>query len=238
MCIFEGDVSMEIVENGIRYLNSGTMRVLGFANGYQTKELEIPDMVDGEPVVEIAPNAFKDTDIESVILPSTLAIIGMSAFESCQYLKTVSIDNLDDFSRKLHIKAKAFRNCLSLESIDAWCAMTNIDSSAFAGCCLLQFVGLSLKIVYAKAFQHCPKLQCLNFHEEAVLFNGCLENCDVKELCMVKTATIQPQTLGYIFDKNIKMYCVKNSNLLELIYDGFNIELYDEDEEELLSAYM
>ena len=54
-------------------------------------EVVVPTEINGLPVREIADGAFKNSDISSVTLPSTLRKIGWFAFEGCTQLESVYI---------------------------------------------------------------------------------------------------------------------------------------------------
>lgn len=77
-------------------------------------------------VTVIGDYAFYCSDVEEVILPNGLKIIGDAAFYQCSRLKKIS------FPEKLErIKQNAFRNCTALESADFPKEMLYIESSAF-----------------------------------------------------------------------------------------------------------
>lgn len=63
--------------------------IITSANSYNDKNLTIPAMHNNLPVVEIGDNAFKNKDIESVSIPSTITKIGNSAFANCSKLVSI-----------------------------------------------------------------------------------------------------------------------------------------------------
>ena len=63
--------------------------------GYDSEGLsvEIPEMIEGHTVTELAPYAFSGTNIEEIYLPKTVKKIGRYAFYNCKQLKKISFFN-------------------------------------------------------------------------------------------------------------------------------------------------
>ncbi len=72
-------------------LSDSTYAVVGFSENYTgVANVIIPSEYSGLPVTEIAMNAFKDNKmLEKVTIPTSIARIGMSAFENCTNLTSV-----------------------------------------------------------------------------------------------------------------------------------------------------
>lgn len=68
-------------------------------------------------------------EIEKVILPDTIEMIGYGSFFNCLRLKEVTFPNSLGY-----IAGEAFRNCSRLTSIEIPENVTNIDQGAFDGC--------------------------------------------------------------------------------------------------------
>ena len=96
------------------------------------KDIVIPDEIDGKKVIAVADKAFKRSNVESVVIPATVKVIGDEAFFSCSSLKTVVIGE-------------------GIESIGEY---------AFFGCSRLTTVTISgdVKSIGAYAFDLCNKL--------------------------------------------------------------------------------
>ncbi len=107
-------------------------------------EIIIPEMVgDNYPVVEIAAYAFyDDTQITSVVLPSSLTSIGNYAFYGCEKLESVDFSAV---TKLTSIPNYCFGKCFALGEIDIPEGVTSIGIQAFAG---EQFTGtMALAII-------------------------------------------------------------------------------------------
>ena len=109
-CMFAGAEAEVFSEAGLNYtVNSdSTATVTGFS-GEAVTDLVIPESLGGYTVSAIGANAFKNSNIQSFILPGTVKVINNSAFNGCTELKSVKlhegITNIGD---------QAFQNCSSL----------------------------------------------------------------------------------------------------------------------------
>lgn len=109
--------------------------------------IEIPEMYNDLPVVEIATAAFKNNStIKEVIIPSKLTKILQSAFENCTALEKVTFKQ--DSTLK-QIAKTAFKNCVSLKEISLPQTVTTIQYGAFLNCTSLTEIVLptSLKTI-------------------------------------------------------------------------------------------
>ena len=114
----------------------------------------------GEPVQKctvktISQNAFKNSNINNIVIPNTVTNIDTSAFEGCSNLQSVTLS-----TNLIAIGSSAFKGCASLESISIPNSVTHIDSSAFEGCSNLQSVTLSTNLIAigSSAFKGCGSL--------------------------------------------------------------------------------
>ena len=100
------------------------------------KNVVIPEYIDGVKVVAIANDAFKDNkNIESVVIPSTVKIIGDEAFVGCTNLREVTIgDGVEN------IASGAFFGCTNLTTVNIGRNVKSIGNSAFYRCVNLSVV--------------------------------------------------------------------------------------------------
>ena len=224
---------------GIRYEEVlGKVRVLGFDKGFTANDLKIAGIVDGKPVTEIADNAFSLTNISSIYLPATIEIVGRHAFENCKNLTSVSVGDIEqEVADVLTIRKDAFNGCSNLSSVNAWSDIVSVECYAFANCKSLSFVTMGIINLGEYAFHNCPQLYSLDFEEGAVLQENCLNDCGVEKIRTISNITVHPNTLKQIKDKNVKIYCVSESNLVNLAYEGYYVEIYPEYEELVLLGH-
>lgn len=91
-------------------------------------------------VVKIQANAFAgNTTMESIVIPSTVAVIGDKAFYGCTSLKTV---DFAENANLITIGSQTFDGCLNLTSVNLQnlTALTTISNYAFAGVSVSNFV--------------------------------------------------------------------------------------------------
>ena len=102
--------SRQTVE-GIKYrIVNDTVFIIGYVG--ESKDIVIPNEIDGLTVKEISKNAFTESDIVSVVLPNTLIRIGDYAFYSCHSLTSITIP-----ASVVEIGDCAFYGCSSLASL-------------------------------------------------------------------------------------------------------------------------
>lgn len=114
------------------------------------------DIVIPNSVKIIGVRAFENCDgLRSVEIPPQVTEIGFRAFCGCADLGTVK------FSYGLRkIGDRAFERCHSLTSVRLPDSVTSIGSHAFLGCCALQSVRIPNKVSYfgSEAFYLCERL--------------------------------------------------------------------------------
>lgn len=98
--------------------------------GCTDKNVIIPDYINGVKVVGIAKGAFKNnSNIESLVIPSTVKTVDSEAFFGCVKLKSVVIgDGVE------HIDSFAFFGCTRLSTVTMGSGVKSIGNSAFASC--------------------------------------------------------------------------------------------------------
>ena len=224
---------METIINDIRYQEVlGEMYVVGFIRGSVIKEVCIPEAVNELPVTKIAPDAFKGTAIKELWLPCTITEICSHAFENCLWLEEVNIGSSN--GNELHIHHNAFKNCPELMYFDACGRPTIVDSYAFTHCSKLKDLDIMATKISAYAFYECNDLHDLCLGNDAMLLGYCLDGCPIEKLCAIGNASFTPETLDYFTKRNAKIYCTKTSNLQDLAYSGYPVEIYSDDIDDIL----
>lgn len=70
-------------------LDDGTVEIMWYSSS--AKKLTIADTLDGKKVTAIGDNAFHCNSLTSVIIPDSVAQIGVNPFETCSALKAISV---------------------------------------------------------------------------------------------------------------------------------------------------
>jgi len=115
----------------------------------------IPATHNGVPVTTISFNAFRESNITSIIIPDSVTSIGINAFFGCSSLTNVTIGN-----SVTSIGASAFASCTGLSSIVIPNSVTSIGQNAFNFCTSLTSVtiGNSVTSIDNGAFSGCTSL--------------------------------------------------------------------------------
>ena len=114
--------------------------------GYEgtAKRVIIAEEYQGKPVKSIYKNAFRDSNIISVVLPNSITSIGEYAFAWCESLTSIIIPD-----SVTSIGNCAFEWCSSLTSITIPDSVTSIGNYVFSGCNYLLTTENNLKYVNA-----------------------------------------------------------------------------------------
>lgn len=153
-----------------------------FGSGMFSNCIALETVIMPHSYTTISDYMFKNTKIGTFTIPNTLTQIGLSAFEQCSSLSTITIADEATFS----IKNYAFDECSALTNN----VVQNIISHAstlgyniFSYC--LGLTHLSIKFAGESMFQYCTNLVSVEISEpykdkiQNSIFAGCtsLENC-------------------------------------------------------------
>lgn len=190
----------------------------------------IPAKIKNVKVTEIGPACFENALVESVTLPSTIKIIGASAFEGCSALEDVI------FPQELSkIKARAFADCISLRAItipsdcidefswEVFCGsgletvifdgnIKIIPNNAFLGTKLKEIIlPASVKTIEFGAFSGCENLESIKLNEGLETIEVCAFASNPK-----LTEIIIPKTV-----KSVNEFAFVNcNNLVKVKFEG------------------
>lgn len=178
--------------------------------------VNIPRTINGKTVVEIENNAFaNNTTVTKVIVPSTVTVINVAAFQSTPNLKEVRLSkNLTELSDKAFFNSgiesiripagvtdivdSCFENCPSLETVTFSKGLKTLGENAFKGCIALKTVVLpdGLESLGGSTFEGCINLEsvtipasCKNFVDDEIF-----KNCDLTKLTIKGEAGSAAQT--------------------------------------------
>ena len=163
-------------------------------NGTSTN-VTIPSTLGNATVATIAGNSFTGNNtITAVTIPATVTIIGGSgsyddngAFAGCKNLKNVTI--VPGSGLNAGINREAFKNCVSLQSVEIPGNYAYIGDSAFEGCTMLS------SLIYNKSSS-----DSANQSVNSYAFLGC---------SMLKTVSL-PTTLNSIGYRSFEGTAIKN----------------------------
>jgi len=128
----------------------------------QRPEVIVPEEVDGFPVREIAPEAFRaNRYMRSLVIPEGVAVIGRAAFSSCSVLSKVILPESVS-----SIGENAFASCPKLSSINLPSSLEVIKAGTFFECLSLSAISLPPKLAAIEgsrqgAFEHCDSLSSI-----------------------------------------------------------------------------
>ena len=103
----------------------------------------------------IPANMFHETPIESIELPSTVEEIGSYAFHACYNLQYIKFNNVKT------IMPKAFKNCVSLSTVEDLENAQSIGDSCFANTALTEVTLSKIETLEADSFACCPQLNTI-----------------------------------------------------------------------------
>jgi ABC-type multidrug transport system ATPase subunit len=133
----------------------GSVRISGYKKNDTI--VEIPETIDGHPVMKIGDGAFKDHGtIESILLPFSITEIGANAFRGCIKLESIVLPEAVE-----SIGHSAFGECTSLKNIVLPQTIKYLRDKVFMGCAALKQVTLpeGLEWVLESLFDGCHSLE-------------------------------------------------------------------------------
>lgn len=135
------------------------------------RNLVIPETYRGLPVTSIINDAFgMDKNIDSIVIPDSVALIGDGAFAGCVNMKKATVPALAiqylptsvqdvTITSGSKIDAQAFKGFSALRSVKLCDSITEIGASAFEGCTALSSINLaSVKEIKNDTFNGCKAL--------------------------------------------------------------------------------
>ncbi len=177
---------------------NGTDKVVCIANTYQ-----------GVPVKTIYNEAFKNTNITSVIIPNSVEYIGDSAFYSCDSLQRIVIpDNVTS------IGYGAFRDCDSLQSVEIGNSVTSIGDYAFYSCDSLQSaeIGNSVTGIGDYVFYSCDSLQSVVIPDSVTsIGEDAFAYCDSLQSVVIPDSVTSIGEDAFFYCENLTNVTIGNS---------------------------
>lgn len=119
-----GDFTTLMLEAGIDPLPHMPYIPTAYLYGQNVSYFGIPNHIDN-----IGSYAFQESDLEEIVIPSNISVIGIKAFCTCESLKRVTIENGCTI-----IGDHAFMYCDNLREIHIPESVTTIMNDVFFGC--------------------------------------------------------------------------------------------------------
>lgn len=166
---------------------TGGKEIMLYMGNISGNTLEIPETIDGQPVVAIGDFAFAQDfygkSYSAVVIPDSVEKIGSYAFENCAQLSAVTF-GAD--SALTWIGDGAFTGCAMLESIAIGEQVDSIGQNVFEGCTALASISVaSANVSYAA--------------QDGVLFNKDYSQLIQYPIAKQSTAYTVPAETDYIF---------------------------------------
>ena len=160
--------------------SDGTIKLTGYdatAAIVPKGELIIPDKYDGYVVSEIGNDClYRNNDIESVIVPSSVTTIGIQAFYQCKNLTSVVLPE-----GVKQLDGSAFNGC-NIENVVIPESLVKVGSSAFANNTSLETAIIKGKTEFGSStFSGCSNLASVAFHNvinalPSYMFQDCVKH--------------------------------------------------------------
>lgn len=147
-----------------RVNKDGTIRIFGYS-GEETK-VTVPEEIDGKEVVSVKGFGW-NTNVEEVILPTTVTEIAYNAFANCLSLKSVNLSELSNLEcigdcafaytpiteamlpdSVTELGNSAFRGCAKLSNVKLGTGIEGLRFGTFMGCTSLKNITLPTSLTY------------------------------------------------------------------------------------------
>ena len=153
----------------------------------ENTEIVPEEAVSERVITEIEEGAYKDSSLESFIVPVTVTVIGKDAFAGSSYLTTVTIPG-----GVIEIGENAFKDCTSISEIILPKSLVEIGNSAFSGCTSLKEITIPKNVtsIGENAFSGCENLKIVTLSESLEsIGNNAFYNTALTEISIPNSVT-------------------------------------------------
>ena len=198
--------------NGIKYIKKGEqLLITGYNFSKKTDELVIPNIIEGNIVTGIYPEALanienvntlrieaevneipeaccRSSKFKTIILPSTVKVINESAFNFCYDLENIEIPDGTET-----IETCAFFECSKLKSISIPDTVKNIGLGCFSTCEALTNITLpkDLSVISESMFYGCKSLTNIELPSGITTIQNCaFHSCTALKSLIIPSNTI------------------------------------------------
>lgn len=212
-------IAMRVTENREEYkIKSNTQRVK-LECFFGNKVVKTVKFEPGKMLLVIDADAFANSTLENIVLPSNTARIGANIFMNCNNLKYVKLnENLRTIS------PYAFLNCTELKKIEIPEGIKTICGSAFENCSSLEEVILpsSLVEIGDNTFRGCSKLKNITLPKSINKIGyRAFDDCSIENIYTDKETLIKLPFLLEAYEEKVKL---RKLTLDELLDEGKSLK--------------
>ena len=219
----------KIVDNFVFMVEVGCAMLMGWDDSVPVSRgvHKVPTLVDGNPVVSIAEQAFECTYLEYLELPASIAVIGEKAFRGSS-IKGVQfyIDDEHHYQKYLRIEKSAFKDCILLEYFRTM-QFIEVYYLAFCGCPKLKagtIQPMYFRIIHPEAFPSTQSLTEIHIVQDGWIQANALKHSSITDIYLSECAKLPDKTLEHIKTKGVALHVYPESPLMDLAYEGICIE--------------
>jgi hypothetical protein len=174
--------ALDSLHNGMIVIKSENQLTPGFLKDHP--EVKVVTFTADCKITTLPQDAFRESKIESIVVPGSVKCIGTSCFTGCQNLTQVRFESE---SQLKEIRIHAFLDCSALKSITIPGSVTILETGCFSGCKGLTSVkfekGSQLEKVGDGAFDRCCSLKKVRLPERVTLLGSrCFTNCSALKI--------------------------------------------------------
>lgn len=209
---------------GVR--DDGKICVVGYSGG--RKKVEIPATIDGNSVVEIDNDKYRELDthswqqthMEELIIPDSVKEISEGAFKDCTQLKSVKIGNGLSI-----IPAGCFAECSVLEKVEFGSNVNEIGIQAFAYALtsIEMVIPKSVTKIGANAFEHSGLKKVTIRPEVKSIGTFAFGGCESLKEAIILASGISVVPLGTFQDCKVLEKVYLASNIISMDTYAFNM---------------
>lgn len=216
---------MNIMEDGIiyRHENMGYM-IVGRDDTLISKNVVLPQEINGIPVVGICKEAFLASKIETILIPDSVFMIDISAFKNSEELTQVEFYPTDIPKPYLHVWDKAFQNCAKLQTLTNQTQPILCSDYAFQDCLSLIKIQAQFASLYKYVFKN-SGVQTVQIANYGILSPNSFSCSKISEIHFAGKVDASKTSLKAIQAK--RWVCTKDFNHLDAVYNGVNIHIKD-----------
>ena len=167
-------------------LDDGTVEIMWYSSS--AKKLTIADTLDGKKVTAIGDNAFHCNSLTSIIIPDSVAQIGVNPFVSCSALKSISVSPDHPYLavidgvlfRKADKALISYPTGIKSSTYTIPQGITSIGVEAFSRCKFLTSITIpdSVTSIGDWAFSSCDSLASITIPNSVTsIGDGAFESC-------------------------------------------------------------